>query len=50
MDGATALMVAAQSGNLEVVEELLKRGANPDLAAHDFTMPLHLAIHSGHLR
>jgi hypothetical protein len=33
-----------------VVQELLKRGANPDLAANDFTMALHLAIHSGHLR
>jgi ankyrin repeat protein len=43
-------MVAAQNGNLKVVEELLKRGANPDLAANDFTMALHLAIHSGHLR
>jgi Ankyrin repeat. len=43
-------MIAAQNGNLKVVEELLKRGADPDLAAHNHTMALHLAIHSGHLR
>jgi ankyrin repeat protein len=50
MDGATALMLAAQHGNFKVVEELLKRGANPNLAANDHTTALHLAIHSGHLR
>jgi len=49
-DGATALMIAAQNGNLKVVEELLNRGADPDLAAHNHTMALHLAIHSGNLR
>jgi ankyrin repeat protein len=43
-------MIAAQNGNLKVVEELLQRGADPDLATHDHTMALHLAIHSGHLR
>ena len=43
-------MIAAQNGNLKVVEELLNRGADPDLADHSHTMALHLAIHSGHLR
>jgi len=43
-------MIAAQNGNLNVVEELLNRGADPDLAAHNHTMALHLAIHSGNLR
>jgi ankyrin repeat protein len=43
-------MVATQNGNLKVVEELLKRGANPDLACHNHIMALHHAIHYGHLR
>jgi ankyrin repeat protein len=43
-------MLAAQYGNLKVVDELLKRGANPNLAADDHTMALHLAIHSGNVR
>jgi ankyrin repeat protein len=43
-------MIAAQSGNLKVVEELLHRGADPDVADFRHTMALHLAINSGHLR
>jgi ankyrin repeat protein len=43
-------MLASQHGNLKVVEELLKRGANPNLAADNHTMALHLAIHAGHER
>lgn len=43
-------MLAAQHGNLKLVEELLEKGANPNVAANDHTTALHLAIHSGHLR
>jgi len=43
-------MIASQNGKLRVVEELLNRGADPDLADHNHTMALHLAIHSGNLR
>jgi ankyrin repeat protein len=43
-------MLAAQCGNLKIVEELLKKGANPNMAANDHTMALHLAIHTGNLR
>ena len=30
-DGGTALMVASSYGNVQIVEELLKRNADPDL-------------------
>lgn len=49
-DGATALMIASQGFNVEIVQELLKRGADPNLAAHDHTMAIHLAVHAGSLR
>ena len=42
-DGATALMMAAQSGKLECVETLLTWGADPNIAADDGTMTSHLA-------
>jgi len=42
-DGATALMMAAQAGRLECVQLLLNFGADPDIAADDGTMAVHLS-------
>ncbi|PSN48739.1 hypothetical protein C0J52_08914 [Blattella germanica] len=44
-----ALMLASQDGSLKLVEELLKRGANPNLLATDNTMAIHLSVHNAHL-
>jgi len=42
-DGATALHMAAQAGNLDCAVALLSCGADPELAATDGTLPVHLA-------
>ena len=42
-DGATALHMAAQAGNLDCAVALLGCGADPELAATDGTLPVHLA-------
>ena len=42
-DGATALHMAAQAGNLDCALALLGCGADPELAATDGTLPVHLA-------
>jgi len=42
-DGATALHMAAQAGNLDCALALLGCGADPELAANDGTLPVHLA-------
>ena len=42
-DGATALHMAAQAGNLDCAVALLGCGADPELAATDGTLPVHLS-------
>jgi ankyrin repeat protein len=47
-DGFTALHWASDKGHLEVVVQLLEKGANRDAKNKDGRKPLHLAAHSGH--
>ncbi len=44
--GSTPLIAAAAAGDLELVEVLLARGANPDAQAGDGRTPLHAAVES----
>ena len=48
-DGATALFNAAQDNFPRIVEVLIKRGADVNLALHTGTTPLVFAAHSGHI-
>jgi ankyrin repeat protein len=48
MGGTTALLFAAQSGDLESTKLLLKAGARMDETAADGNTPLVVAVHSGH--
>lgn len=48
-DGFTPLMLAVQGCCVELVNELLLRGANPDIVNSDKTLALHLAVHTGNL-
>lgn len=45
----TALHVTAQKGHLEILKELLRCGANPNLKDTFFQTPLHYAAHHGHV-
>jgi ankyrin repeat protein len=47
-DGATPLLIASQKGHLEVVRELLSRGANPRAATTNGESALSLATGNGH--
>jgi len=47
-DGATAVMLAAQSGCLECVKLMIDHGADVDLKAHDGVMAVHLALTCNH--
>ena len=47
-DGCTALCIAAYAGHLEVVQMLLKAGADLNQAKTDGCTPLHLATTRGH--
>lgn len=47
-DGATAVMLAAQSGCLDCIKLLIEHGANPDIKANDGVMALHLAVIGDH--
>ena len=48
-NGDTALVMAAQNGHAEVVDELLARGAEVNKAATDGVTPLFVACKKGHL-
>src|SRR5205807_1252351 len=48
-DGSTALMVAADKGNPEVIRMLLKAGAKPALADENGDTPLSIAALHGKL-
>ncbi|KAI5983628.1 hypothetical protein EDD15DRAFT_2178640 [Pisolithus albus] len=43
-DGATPLMYATREGRLEVVQQLLSRGARPDLRDRNHRTPIHFAL------
>ncbi|KIK24041.1 hypothetical protein PISMIDRAFT_421517 [Pisolithus microcarpus 441] len=43
-DGATPLMYAARDGRLEVVQQLLSRGARPDLRDRNHRSPIQFAL------
>jgi len=47
-DGATAVMMASQAGKLECVQILLNFGADPNIAADDGTLAVHLACIARH--
>ena len=48
--GVTALMIAAKRGHCAVVSELLKAGANPNIAYHNVAYrTLHTAAQEGHV-
>lgn len=47
-EGQTALILAARNGHLEVVEALLKAGADPDHATADGRTALIMAAEGGH--
>lgn len=46
-DGFTPLMLAVQGECIEIVNELLSRGADPNIASKEKTLALHLALHTG---
>jgi ankyrin repeat protein len=46
-DGATPLIIASQEGHLEVVRELLSRGANPRLVTNRGFTALSIATRKG---
>lgn len=45
--GATALMIATQEQNKEIVEYLLSKGADPNIKAENNVSPLMIAAASG---
>jgi ankyrin repeat protein len=47
-DDATPLFIACQNGHLEVVRELLARGANPRLVTNSGATAHSVATHKGH--
>ncbi|KZS05502.1 Ankyrin repeat and SOCS box protein 3 [Daphnia magna] len=47
-DGATTIMLAAQSGCLQCVQLLAELGANPNLKANDGVIAVHLAVIGNH--
>ena len=47
-NGSTPLLNASHNGHLEVVRELLARGASPGLTAHNGTTSLSAATAHGH--
>lgn len=47
-DGGTALIVAAQCGHMDVVQELLRRGADPHAAMKDRATAIFVASQNGH--
>ena len=49
MHGATALILAAQSGHVEVVRLLLEAGADKDVADDDGATALMEAAYRGHV-
>ena len=48
-DGFTSLLIASQEGHLDVVRELLARGANANTAANSGDTPLIQASWGGHV-
>lgn len=48
-DGKTPLLLAAEHGNLEVVQELVARGVDIDYGASNGVTPLFVAAANGHL-
>lgn len=46
-DGATALYVAAQAKNAELIDTMLKNSADPNLVANSQMSPLHIAAQEG---
>jgi len=48
-DQVTPLTCAVEAGHLEIVDLLLRQGANPDVATCKGARPLHLAAFSGNL-
>ena len=48
IDGSTPLLIASRHGYLEVVRELLARGALPGAAAHNGATALSTATANGH--
>ena len=47
-DGGTALVVASQCGHLDIVNELLKRGADPHSVMRDRATAVFVAAQNGH--
>lgn len=47
--GSTALARAAAGGHAGVIRLLLGAGGDPNIAAHDGDLPLHMAAQAGHL-
>lgn len=45
--GATALMIATQEGNEDIVSYLLSKGANPNISAENNVTPLLIAAAKG---
>ena len=45
---STALHFAAALGNGEIIDQLIKRGANPNVYDAENLTPLHLAVNQGH--
>jgi len=49
-DGATAVMLASQSGCLNCVKMMVEHGADPNLKAYDGVMAVHLALTRNHTK
>ena len=47
--GVTPLICACSSGNLQIAEYLINKGANINLCDDDWNTPLHIAARGGHL-
>jgi serine/threonine protein phosphatase PrpC/ankyrin repeat protein len=48
IDGLSALLIATRQGHREVVEQLLRGGADPNQRMSDGTAPIHVATSHGH--